>query len=94
MSDWTEADAIEAAKKDPVSYGKQVYALSNKRIALSNEVLALRRALSSVIDHWREFGATICLRNVVNKDDYGMDDKIEAAATVLDKIASANGPRK
>jgi len=42
MSDWSVEDAIEAAKKDPESYGRQVYELSNKRIQLSNELLALR----------------------------------------------------
>lgn len=42
MSDWTVQDCIEAAKRDPESYGRQVYELSNKRIALSNELLALR----------------------------------------------------
>ena len=41
MSDWTVQDCIEAARKDPESYGRQVYDLSNKRIELSN---ALRLA--------------------------------------------------
>lgn len=42
MSDWTEADAIKAARADPDSCGRQVYELSNKRIALSNELNKLR----------------------------------------------------
>ena len=42
MSDWTVEDCIEAAKRDPESYGRQVFELSNKRIALSNELRALR----------------------------------------------------
>lgn len=45
MSDWTVEAAIEAAKKDPASYGRQVFELSNKRIALSKRVLKLEKAL-------------------------------------------------
>ena len=41
MSDWTVEDCIEAAKKDPESYGRQVYDLSNKRIELSTQVRLL-----------------------------------------------------
>jgi hypothetical protein len=42
MSDWTEQDCIEAAKKDPEGYGRQVFDLSNKRIQLSNELRLCR----------------------------------------------------
>ena len=48
MSDWTIDTAIEAAKKDPASYGRQVYELSNKRIALSNRVMELEARLAEV----------------------------------------------
>lgn len=50
MSDWTVEAAIEAAKKDPASYGRQVFELSNKRIALSNRVLKLEKALREAHD--------------------------------------------
>lgn len=83
MSDWTVEAAIEAAKKDPESYGRQVYELSNKRIALSNRVLDLERALAGVVNHWNEFGDMIVLNNAVNKDDYGMSERIDAVSKLI-----------
>lgn len=42
MSDWTVEDSIAAAKGDPDRVGRQLYELSNQRIALSNELRSLR----------------------------------------------------
>lgn len=85
MSDWTVEAAIEAAKKDPASYGRQVYELSNKRIQLSNRVLSLEQTLARLVNHWREFGGMIVTNNAVNRDDYGFDEQIEAAAKIVGK---------
>ena len=83
MSDWTVEAAIEAAKKDPEGCGRQVYELSNRRIQLSNRVLSLEQTLARLVSHWREFGGMIVTNNAVNRDDYGFDEQIEAAAKII-----------
>ena len=40
-------------------------------------------ALRGIVDHWREFGEMIVLNNAVNRDDYGFDERINAAARLL-----------
>ncbi len=45
--------------------------------------LKLELSLRGIVNHWREFGDMIVLNNAVNKDDYGMSERIEAAAKLV-----------
>lgn len=41
------------------------------------------RALAGIINHWREFSDMMIFNNAVNRDDYGMSERIEAAAKLV-----------
>jgi hypothetical protein len=51
--------------------------------ALRDERTALRRSLAGIVDHWNEFGDMVVLNNAVNRDDYGMSERIDAAAKLV-----------
>lgn len=59
-----------------------------KEKALRDRVDKLETALAGVIAHWREFGAMIVYNNATNRDDYGLDERIEFAAKLIpDRVA-------
>lgn len=47
-------------------------------------IAELENALRGVVRHWREFGGMMIYNNAVNRDDYGMDERIEAAAKLIE----------
>lgn len=49
----------------------------------ADDLKRVRNALVGIIDHWREFGSMIVLNNATNRDDYGMDERVEAAAKLI-----------
>lgn len=52
--------------------------------AAVERIAALEAALRGVVGHWREFGGMMIYNNAANRDDYGMDDRIEAAAKLIE----------
>ena len=58
---------------------------------LDARVEKLETALRGVVGHWREFGEMIVYNNAVNRDDYGMDERIAGAAKVLESAATPIG---
>lgn len=60
--------------------------LDGKMIPIEDVVATLnkyQRALSSLVKHWDEFGDLIVMNNAVNRDDYGMDERMYAAAKLV-----------
>lgn len=47
----------------------------------ADEIEILRRALAGIVSHWDEFSNLM----VAKKDDYGLDERINAARKILDR---------
>lgn len=76
MSEWTEGVCSDGAA---ILRDGEMVPISDLLAHLN----AVDRALNGIIDHWREFGGMIVFNNAVNRDDYGLGDRIEAAANLV-----------
>ena len=55
-----------------------------ERVNMRVRIDTLERALAGIVNHWREFGEMM----INNQDDYGLDERMDAAATLIpDRVA-------
>ena len=59
---------------------KEANALMDQQAA---RIEKLEIALAGIIDHWREFGGMMVYNNSENRDDYGLDERIERVAPLV-----------
>lgn len=64
---------------------------ANIQAAIDEQMVRIERletALAGIISHWREFGPMMVFNNAVNRDDYGLDERMDAAAKLVpDRVA-------